>query len=111
VPGLRGKANNSETVLALSMERVGMSEVSQNLEKATYDKVFWRCVPLFFLCYMVSYLDRVNIGFAKLQMLGDLHLSDNVYALGASMLFWGYVLFEMPSNIALHRVGTRWWLA
>jgi hypothetical protein len=51
--------------------------------------VFWRCVPLFFLCYMVSYLDRINIGFAKLQMLGDLNPSDNVYALGASMLFCG----------------------
>jgi sugar phosphate permease len=55
--------------MALSMEKAGMSEVSQGQEKATYDKVFWRCVPLFFLCYMVSYLDRVNIGFAKLQML------------------------------------------
>jgi hypothetical protein len=41
--------------MAVSMEKVGMSEVAQNLEKATYDKVFWRCVPLFFLCYMVSY--------------------------------------------------------
>jgi hypothetical protein len=111
VPGLRGKKNNSQTVLALSVERAGMSEVSQNLEKAADDKVFWRCVPLFFLCYMVSYLDGVNIRFAKLQMLGGLHLSDNVYALGASMLFWGYVLFEMPSNIALHRVGARRWIA
>jgi hypothetical protein len=58
--GQRGKENNQEAVMAVSMEKVGMSEVSQNLEKATYDKVFWRCVPLFFLCYMVSYLDRVN---------------------------------------------------
>jgi hypothetical protein len=49
----RGKENNQEAGMALSMERVGMNEVSQNLEKATYDKVFWRCVPLFFLCYMV----------------------------------------------------------
>jgi hypothetical protein len=81
--GRRGKVHKQETVTALSIEKTDM----------------------------VSYLDRVNIGFAKLQMLGDLHLSDNVYALGASMLFWGYVLFEMPSNIALHRVGTRWWLA
>ncbi|MFM0205750.1 MFS transporter, partial [Paraburkholderia fungorum] len=68
-------------------------------------------MPLFFLCYMGSYLDRVNIGFAKLQMLGDLNLSDNVYALGARMLFWGYVLFEMPSNIVLHRFGARRWIA
>jgi MFS family permease len=107
----RRENNNQETVMALSVEKAGISQLSQDLEKATYDKVFWRCVPLFFLCYMVSYLDRVNIGFAKLQMLGDLHLSDNVYALGASMLFWGYVLFEMPSNIVLHRVGARRWIA
>jgi len=85
-----------ETEMALSMQEADVSDVAQDMEKAAYNKVFWRSVPLFFLCYMVSYLDRVNIGFAKLQMLDDLHLTDNVYALGASILFWGYVLFEIP---------------
>jgi MFS family permease len=103
--------NNLETVMALSMQEADASDVPRDIEKAAYDKVFWRSVPLFFFCYMVSYLDRVNIGFAKLQMLGDLHLTDNVYAIGASMLFWGYVLFEMPSNMVLHRVGARRWIA
>lgn len=89
----------------------GATSHTQEFENATYKKVFWRVVPVFFLCYVVSYLDRVNIGFAKLQMLGDLKLDDNVYALGASILFWGYILFEVPSNIILHRVGARRWIA
>lgn len=76
-----------------------------------YRKVFWRVVPLLVFCYMVSYLDRVNIGFAKLQMVADLGLDDRVYALGASLLFWEYVLYEMPSNLALKRFGVRRWIA
>ena len=56
-------------------------------------------------------LDRVNVGFAKLQMLDELSLSDGVYALGASIFFWGYFLFEMPSNLLLHRYGARFWIA
>jgi MFS family permease len=70
-----------------------------------------RVCPLFFLCYLVSYLDRVNIGFAKLQMLDDLGLSDTAYAVGASVFFWGYVLFEIPSNVMLRRLGARIWIA
>ena len=57
------------------------------------------------------HLDRVNVGFAKLQMLDELSLSDGVYALGASIFFWGYFLFEMPSNLLLHRYGARFWIA
>lgn len=97
--------------MAASIEQTPIEAALPDLEKSTYDKVFWRTVPLFFVCYVVSYLDRVNIGFAKLQMLGDLNLSDNVYALAASMLFWGYMLFEMPSNLVLHRVGARRWIS
>ncbi|WP_343675802.1 MFS transporter [Paraburkholderia heleia] len=81
------------------------------LEASTYRKVFWRLIPIFFACYIVSYLDRVNIGFAKLQMLSSLNLDDDVYAMGASILFWGYVLFEIPSGVVLHRVGARKWIA
>jgi len=95
----------------LSIRKSQIGELALDPERSTYNKIFWRTVPLFFLCYVVSYLDRVNIGFAKLQMLGDLRLSDNVYALGASILFWGYVLFEMPSNLILHKVGARRWIA
>jgi len=77
---------------------------------AVYRKVGWRLIPLLFLCYIVAYLDRVNVGFAKLQMQGDLRLSDAVYGLGAGIFFIGYFLFEVPSNVVLHRVGARRWI-
>jgi D-galactonate transporter len=64
-----------------------------------------------FLCYVVAYLDRVNVGFAKLQMLTDLKFSETIYGLGAGIFFVGYFLFEVPSNIILHRTGARVWIA
>jgi MFS family permease len=78
---------------------------------AVYRKVGWRLIPLLFLCYIVAYLDRVNVGFAKLQMQGDLQFSEAVYGLGAGIFFIGYFLFEVPSNVVLHRVGARRWIA
>ena len=80
-------------------------------ETATYAKVTWRLMPLLFLCYVASYLDRVNVGFAKLQMLNDLKFSETVYGFGAGIFFVGYFLFEIPSNMILHRVGARMWIA
>lgn len=80
-------------------------------EDATYLKVTWRLIPLLLVCYIVAYLDRVNVGFAKLQMAGELGFSDAVYGLGAGMFFIGYFFFEVPSNIILHRVGARSWIA
>lgn len=79
-------------------------------EDATYRKVTWRLLPLLVLCYLVAYLDRVNIGFARLQMVADLGFSETVYGLGAGMFFIGYFFFEIPSNIILHRVGARLWI-
>ena len=76
-----------------------------------YAKVTWRLLPFFCLCLLAAYIDRVNIGFAKLQMLGDLGFSETIYGLGASLFFVGYVLFEIPSNIILQRVGARLWIA
>ncbi len=81
------------------------------VESAAYSKVTRRLIPFLFLCYMVAYLDRVNVGFAKLQMLGDLKFSETVYGLGAGIFFIGYFFFEVPSNIILHRVGARVWIA
>ncbi|MET3106643.1 D-galactonate transporter [Oxalobacteraceae bacterium GrIS 2.11] len=80
-------------------------------EAATYSKVSWRIMPILFLCYVASYLDRVNVGFAKLQMLADLNFSDTVYGLGAGIFFIGYFAFEIPSNIILHKIGARIWIA
>ena len=76
-----------------------------------YAKVFWRIVPFLMLCYVVAYLDRVNVGFAKLQMSQDLGFSETVYGLGAGIFFLGYFLFEVPSNMLLHRIGARVWIA
>ncbi len=81
------------------------------LEEATYRKVTWRLLPLLFLCYVLAYLDRVNVGFAKLQMQKDLGFSDTVYGIGAGVFFIGYFLFEVPSNLILERVGARMWIA
>ncbi len=80
-------------------------------ETAVYRKVSWRIVPFLMLCYVAAYLDRVNIGFAKLQMQGDLQFSETVYGLGAGVFFIAYFLFEVPSNIILHKVGARRWIA
>jgi len=77
----------------------------------TYSKVFWRIVPFLMLCYVVAYLDRVNVGFAKLQMSQDLGFSETVFGLGAGVFFLGYFLFELPSNIFMHRIGARIWIA
>ncbi|MBX8559629.1 MFS transporter [Pseudomonas cichorii] len=76
-----------------------------------YRKTAWRLMPFLMLCYLCAYLDRVNVGFAKLQMMNDLALSEAVYGLGAGMFFIGYFLCEVPSNIILHRVGARIWIA
>jgi MFS family permease len=80
-------------------------------EETLYRKLLWRIAPILFLCHTFSFLDRVNIGFAKLQMLGDLNIGESAFALGASMFFIGYIVLEIPSNIVLHRVGARKWIA
>ena len=82
-----------------------------SFEDATYAKVSLRLIPFLFLCYVAAYLDRVNVGFAKLQMLNDLKFSDTVYGIGAGIFFIGYFLFEVPSNIILSKTGARVWIA
>lgn len=82
-----------------------------DIKRIAYSKVFWRIVPFLMLCYVVAYLDRVNVGFAKLQMSTDLAFSETVYGLGAGIFFIGYFLFEVPSNVILHKVGARVWIA
>jgi MFS family permease len=84
---------------------------ARGFESATFAKVARRLVPLLFAGYFVAFLDRVNVGFAKLQMAGDLHYSDAVYGFGAGIFFIGYFLFELPSNLILTRVGARLWIA
>lgn len=86
-------------------------EAVSTVRTSAYRKTAWRLMPFLMLCYLCAYLDRVNVGFAKLQMMNDLALSEAVYGLGAGMFFIGYFLCEVPSNIILHKVGARVWIA
>ncbi len=79
--------------------------------RSTHSLITWRLMPLLLLCYLFAHLDRINIGFAKMQMSTDLHLSDTVYGFGAGLFFIAYALFGVPSNMALDRVGPRRWIA
>ncbi len=80
-------------------------------ETALVSTLTRRLIPFLFLLYIVAYLDRINVGFAALQMQAQLHLNDEVYGLGAGLFFAGYFIFQVPSNLLLERVGARRWLA
>ncbi|WP_118180462.1 MFS transporter [Paraburkholderia phosphatilytica] len=84
---------------------------SANTADLVFRRITWRFMPLLFASYVAAYLDRVNVGFAKLQMLSSLHFSEAAYGLGAGLFFIGYFLFEVPSNLLMHRVGARRWIA
>jgi sugar phosphate permease len=85
--------------------------MDQGLEAQTMRRVFTRLIPLLFAMMFFNYLDRINIGFAALRMNHDLGFSPGVFGFGASIFFLGYMLVEIPSNLILHRVGARKWLA
>ena len=91
---------------AIVLPQAAVMEESQ-AEKALFSKINWRILPLLVAVYCFAFIDRVNIGFAQLQMKGELHFSDQVFALGAGMFFVGYILFEVPSNLLLQKIGTR----
>jgi len=86
------------------------SEASERKADALYRRVTLRLMPFLIICYMFAIIDRLNIAMAKLQMLSSLGFSEAVYGLGAGVFFIGYLLFDVPSNLILHRVGARWWL-
>lgn len=81
------------------------------LEKRTVRRITWRIVPFVMLLYFIAYIDRVNIGFAALTMKEDLGFTASILGFGAGIFFWGYFLFEVPSNVILHKVGARIWIA
>ncbi len=85
--------------------------MEMDLEKRTLRRITWRIVPFIMLLYFVAYLDRVNIGFAALTMKEDLGFTASILGFGAGIFFWGYFMFEVPSNIILHKVGARLWIA
>ncbi len=89
----------------------GGAAAAANDEKALIAKVAWRLMPLIMVCYLFAFFDRINISFAKFQLQADLSLSDTAYGLGAGLFVVGYVLFEVPSNMMLYKVGARRWIA
>ena len=94
--------NTTGVALPGAIDTVGRDEQAQ-----VYRRVSLRLIPFLFICYVAAYLDRINIGFAQLQMKADLGFSDAVYGLGAGIFFFGYALFEVPSNLLLERIGAR----
>jgi ACS family tartrate transporter-like MFS transporter len=89
----------------------GDNAMTQGLETRTVRTVFVGLMPLLMACYLLAYLDRINIGFAAVTMNHDLHLDAYHYGLGAGLFFWGYFFFEVPSNLMLQRFGARRWIA
>jgi MFS transporter, ACS family, tartrate transporter len=88
-----------------------MATVAGDLEPIVVRKLLWRLLPFLFLLYIVNYLDRINVGFAALQMRNQLGFSDKVFGTGFGIFFWGYLLLQVPSNLGLARVGARRWMA
>lgn len=80
-------------------------------QEATLSRIVWRTMPLVMLVYLMAVIDRANVGFAKLQMVKDLGMSETTYGFAASLFFVGYLVFEVPSTLALDRFGARVWLA
>src|SRR2546430_605040 len=83
----------------------------RSVEQITMRKVYLRILPFAALTYFMCYLDRINVGFAALTMNKDIGLDAAIYGMAAGAFFWGYVLFEVPSNIILEKVGARLWIA
>jgi sugar phosphate permease len=91
------------------------SRLDDSQQRAVISKINWRLIPLLFFCYIIAYLDRINVSFAKLQLREVLGVEptvfNSVYGFGAGMFFIGYFIFEVPSNLVLQRVGARVWIA
>jgi sugar phosphate permease len=85
-------------------------QTAERFEAATYNKITWRLMPFLFLCYLLAYINRVSVGFAKLQMQADLKMSDTIFSAGMGIFFIGYFFFEVPANMMLRKLGARRWL-
>src|SRR4029453_2321565 len=104
------RMRNSGQRSAAIPKRFGTAR-TEELSVVTLRKVTWRLIPFLFLLYVIAWLDRVNVGFAGLEMNADLGFSSTVFGFGSGIFFLGYCLFEIPSNIILERVGARLWIA
>jgi len=100
-----------EDIVRKILQRFSLAPKTAVDAAALLKKLRWRLLPFLFLLYVVAYLDRINVGFAALQMKAQLGFSDAVYGLGAGIFFLGYFLFQVPANLAMERVGARRWIA
>jgi sugar phosphate permease len=98
-------------VAPLKAEGMAQAASASPLEQTAIHKITWRLIPFLGFIYLIAYIDRQNVSYAKLQMVGDLGLSEYANGLGASLFFIGYFLFEVPSNVLLQKVGARVWFA
>lgn len=104
-------AERPERIVEKILQEIDVAPgLSESAVKHLFARMQWRLVPFLFLLYVVAYLDRVNVGFAALQMKDQLGFSDAVYGFGAGIFFVGYFLFQVPSNVVLERVGARRWI-
>src|ERR1700720_553825 len=87
-----------------------MSSRGNSIERRTIRKLRIRLLPFLFLLYVVAFIDRINIGFAALTMNKELAITSQQFGLAAGMFFFGYFLFEVPSNLLLHKIGARVWI-
>jgi len=110
-----GGARRPEAPLLTSRPAAEAEGISPAAERALLLRMMWRLLPLLFVCYIIAYVDRINVGFAKLHLREVLGVREavfgSVYGLGAGLFFIGYFIFEVPSNLILHRVGARLWIA
>ena len=83
----------------------------RTLEQSTMRKVYLRLLPFAVLSYILAYIDRINVSFAGLTMRGDLEMSAGTFGFAVGLFYWGYFIFEVPSNVILERVGARVWIA
>jgi len=93
----------------MSVNTAGISVPTDSASQAdaAYRKIYWRIIPFLMLCYLIAFVDRSNIGFAKLQFVKDLGFTETVYGFGAGIFYLGYILLEVPSNLFLEKIGVR----
>ncbi len=92
-------------------EKQHIPTFSADIEQQTVKKVVWRILPFLIVCYLIAIIDRGNIGMASLQMNEDLGLSKAVFGFASSLFFVGYFLFEVPSNLAMQKIGAKIWIS
>src|SRR5215469_9576359 len=88
-----------------------LSRASNLVEAGTIRKLRIRLLPLLFVLFVLAFIDRINLGFAALIMNRELAITSQQFGFAAGIFFWGYFLFEVPSNVILHRIGARVWIA